>query len=128
MKNNEFPSLSSKEFLIMGMLTNEDEMFGLKMVEVSDGELKKGTIYVTLQRMLDKDLVKSKEEKRGEDENGIARRLYSPTNYGERVFKAQELALKYLNEGSRSFWLMMIEFDKMFVKNGVIYDKDSCQT
>ena len=31
--------------------------------------------------------------------NGIARRLYAPTNYGERVFKAQEIALKYLNMG-----------------------------
>ncbi len=100
MKNNEFPSLSGKEFLIMEMLINDDEMFGLEMVAESNGELKKGTIYVTLQRMGDKNLIESFEEERGENENGIARRLYSPTNYGERVFKAQELAIKYLNLGS----------------------------
>lgn len=100
MNKNEFPGLSSKEFLIMEMLLNEGEMFGLEMVEESAGDLKKGTIYVTLQRMSEKDLVTSREEERGEDENGIARRLYSPTVYGERVFKAQELALKYLNMGS----------------------------
>ncbi|NNE97475.1 MAG: hypothetical protein HKN25_00505 [Pyrinomonadaceae bacterium] len=100
MKSKEFPSLSGKEFSIMEMLVNEGEMFGLEMVDASDGEIKKGTIYVTLQRMAEKDLVDSFEEKRGEDETGIARRIYTPTDYGERVFKAQELAIKYLNMGS----------------------------
>ncbi len=100
MKNNEFPSLSGKEFLIMEMLLNEGDMFGLEMVDESGGRLKKGTIYVTLQRMMDKKLLESWEEERNEAENGIARKLYTPTDYGERVFKAQELALKYLNMGS----------------------------
>ncbi len=100
MNTNEFPSLSGKEFTIMQMLLDEGEMFGLEMVESSEGELKKGTVYVTLQRMADKDLVDSYEEERGDEENGIARRIYSPTNYGERLFKAQEIALKYLNMGS----------------------------
>jgi len=99
MKTKEFPSLSGKEFSIMEMLVNDGEMFGLEMVDASEGELKKGTIYVTLQRMFDKELVESFEEERGEDETGIARRLYAPTDYGERVFKAQEIALKYLNMG-----------------------------
>lgn len=100
MKTKEFPSLSGKEFLIMELLINEDEMFGLEMVEASAGELKKGTIYITLQRMSDKGLIESIEEQRGENENGIARRIYSTTAYGKRLFKAQELALKYLNMGS----------------------------
>ncbi|MCB1023526.1 MAG: helix-turn-helix transcriptional regulator [Acidobacteria bacterium] len=100
MANNEFPGLSSKEFLVMEMLLNEGEMYGLKMVESSQGELKKGTVYVTLGRMEDKGLVTSKEESRGDSEKGIARRLYSHTDYGTRIFKAQELALKYLNMGS----------------------------
>jgi DNA-binding PadR family transcriptional regulator len=100
MDNKEFPSLSVKEFLIMEMLVKNKKMFGLEMVEESEGELKKGTIYVTLQRMLDKNLLDSREEERNEDESGIARRMYFPTKYGERVFKAQEIALKYLNMGS----------------------------
>lgn len=100
MKKNEFPSLSGKEFLIMEMLLNEGEMFGLEMVDESNGDLKKGTIYVTLQRMMDKKLLESWEENRDENEIGIARRMYSATDYGERIFKAQELALKYLNMGS----------------------------
>lgn len=96
---HEFPGLSAKEFVIMNMLMEEGEMFGLELVDESKGELKKGTIYVTLQRMEEKDLVSSDEEQRGDNENGIARRFYAPTNWGERVFKAQEIAIKYLNMG-----------------------------
>ena len=96
---NEFPGLSAKEYAIMKMLVDEGEMFGLEMVEYSEGELKKGTVYVTLQRMEDKNLVASEEEERGDDENGIPRRYYAPTDWGERVYKAQEIALKYLNMG-----------------------------
>lgn len=99
MTEREFPALSGIEFLILEMLLERGEMFGLEMVEVSDGELKKGTIYVTLQRMTEKGLVESREEERGDGETGIARRLYRPSGYGERVLKAQELALKYLNMG-----------------------------
>ncbi len=100
MANNEFPSLSAKEFLVMEMLLDQGEMYGLKMVAKSEGELKKGTVYVTLGRMEDKGLVSSREEARGDSENGIARRLYTSTGYGTRIFKAQEIALKYLNMGS----------------------------
>ncbi len=92
--------MSEKEFLIMTMLIENGEMFGLEMVEKSDGALKKGTIYVTLGRMEDKELVNSAEEARRENETGIARRLYSTTDYGERLYKAQEIALKYLNMGT----------------------------
>ena len=96
---NEFPGLSEKEFQIMNLLINEGELFGLEMVEISNGELKKGTIYVTLQRMEDKKLISSFEEERDENEIGIARRFYETTGWGERVYKAQEIALKYLNMG-----------------------------
>ena len=100
MTNREFPSLSGKEFLIMEMLMNRGKMFGLEMVEASRGELKKGTIYVTLGRMEKKQLLDSYEEERPENENGIARRIYNTTDYGERIYRAQEIALKYLNMGS----------------------------
>jgi len=99
MKNNEFPALSNKEYLVMQMLSENEEMFGLEMVNESGGDIKKGTIYVTLQRMTNKDILESWEEEAGENKNKAARRLYRPTEYGERVFKAQEIALKYLNMG-----------------------------
>lgn len=99
MKNKDFPRLSDKEFVVLQLLIENSEMFGLEMVESSEGELKRGTIYVTLQRMSEKGLVESREEPRPEGEIGIARRIYQATGLGERVFKAQELALKYLNLG-----------------------------
>ncbi len=93
-KNNEFPKLSRKEFLVLGMLIGRGEMFGLEMVEASEGELKRGTIYVTLGRMSDKGYIESREEPRTMPEIGIPRRKYSATGLGERVYqtnlKAQE--------------------------------------
>ncbi len=97
MANNEFPALSGKEFLIMELLESNGEMFGLEMVDRSEGELKRGTIYVTLGRMLDKELLESWEQK---GDNGAGPRvMYSATDRGKRIFKAQEIALKYLNMG-----------------------------
>lgn len=92
-----FPSLSRKEALILEMLVNGGrELYGLEMVEASKGELKRGTIYVTLQRMQEKGFIDSKQEPRTAPEVGIARRLYSPTGYGERVFAAYEIARSVL--------------------------------
>lgn len=98
MSDNEFPALSGIEFLVMEMLERNGEMFGLEMVDQSGGELKKGTIYVTLGRMADKGLVASRTESGAE--SASQKRLYTPTDYGRRVFKAQEIALKYLNMGA----------------------------
>lgn len=87
------PSLSRKEFLILEMLiANKRELYGLEMVETANGDLKRGTIYVTLQRMQEKGLVNSKPEPRTAPEIGIPRRLYSVTGYGERVYRAYKVA------------------------------------
>jgi DNA-binding PadR family transcriptional regulator len=89
------PSLSRKEFLILEMLiASGRELFGLEMVEASDGALKRGTIYVTLQRMQEKGLVDSKPEPRTAPEIGIPRRLYSVSGYGQRVYRAYQVARK----------------------------------
>lgn len=100
---NPLPSLSNKELLILEMLTSKDlngckrEMYGLEMVEASKGELKRGTIYVTLQRMTDKGYVASRVEPRTQPEIGIPRRLYSITGLGEVVFKAYQDAARLLD-------------------------------
>lgn len=87
--NAGLPSLSRKEHLILEMLfQGKRELFGLEMVEESKGELKRGTIYVTLQRMQEKGLVDSKPEPRTPPEVGIPRRLYKISGYGERVYRA----------------------------------------
>ena len=87
------PSLSRKEFLILEMLiASGRELFGLEMVEASNGALKRGTIYVTLQRMHEKGLVDSEPEPRTAPEIGIPRRLYKVTGYGQRMYKAYRAA------------------------------------
>ncbi len=93
----EFQRLSNKEALILQMLIEVGrELFGLEMVESSKGKLKRGTIYVTLQRMQEKGLVESRKEPRPEGEIGIPRRLYKVTGYGQRVLAAHEAALSIM--------------------------------
>jgi len=94
---NEFPKLSKKEFLVLGMLISRGEMFGLEMVNTSEGELKRGTIYVTLGRMGDKGYIESREEQRTQPEIGIARRIYSATGLGERVYRTNVKAHEFFN-------------------------------
>ena len=53
------PSLSGKEGLILDLLGRSREMYGLELVTASVGELKRGTVYVTLGRMEAKGLVES---------------------------------------------------------------------
>jgi len=94
---NEFPKLSRKEMLTLEMLISKGEMFGLEMVEASEEELKRGTIYVTLQRMSDKGYIESREEPRTMPEIGIPRRKYRATGLGERVYQTNLKAQEFFN-------------------------------
>lgn len=96
-KNKEFPKLSRKELSILQLLISKGEMFGLEMVEASEGELKRGTIYVTLQRMGDKGYIESREEPRELPEIGIPRRKYLATGLGERVYQTNLKAQEFFN-------------------------------
>lgn len=96
-QTNEFPKLSRKEFKILELLISKGEMFGLEMVEASEGELKRGTIYVTLQRMGDKGYTESREEPRPMPEIGIPRRKYWATGLGERVYQTNLKAREFFN-------------------------------
>lgn len=102
-KDNEtgLPSLSRKEALILEMLISGGrELYGLEMVEASSGELKRGTIYVTLQRMQEKGLVESRQEERTAPEIGIPRRLYRITGDGQRVLLAYQTMWSLLRDGA----------------------------
>jgi DNA-binding PadR family transcriptional regulator len=98
MKPVEIPSLSGKEYLIMNLLiASRNPMYGLQMVEKSDGALGRGTIYVTLSRLEEKGYISSKKEP---EQSGVAspRRLYKPTGLGAKVFRA-------LNDAGGRAWL-----------------------
>jgi DNA-binding PadR family transcriptional regulator len=98
MSKNSVPRLSAKELLILKLLiSRRSEWYGLELVEHSDGELKRGTIYVTLGRMEEKGLVESRREASDQAPTSIPRRLYKPTGLGERVLVATEAYADSLN-------------------------------
>ena len=94
MSNPEtLPPLPATERLILELLVGHGrEMFGLELIEASNGALKRGSIYVTLQRMSKKGLVESREEARPAPEIGIARRVYTVSGFGMRVLRAYAMA------------------------------------
>ena len=55
---------------------------------LSEGALKRGTVYVTLGRMEAKGFVRSEQEAMPSGAIGLPRRLYYPTPLGERVRRA----------------------------------------
>ena len=87
----EIPRLSHKEALILRQLIGQGEMYGLELVNASGGELKRGTVYVTLGRMADKRYVESRTVPQ-DDGSGMPKRLFKATGYGARVLHAWELA------------------------------------
>jgi|SRR5215471_16086610 len=89
--NRGLPSLSRTEGLILELLAN-GERFGLELVESSGGELKRGTVYVTLGRMVEKGYLESRTEPLKQGGIGLPRRLYAATAFGRRVLDASTLA------------------------------------
>jgi PadR family transcriptional regulator, regulatory protein PadR len=80
--------LPKKERLILELLATGGPMYGLQLVERSDGGLKRGTVYVTLGRMETKGLVASEQETPDPGAIGLPRRLYRPTALGTRMLRA----------------------------------------
>jgi len=93
------PSLPPKERLILDLLIANGPLFGLQLVAMSDGALKRGTVYVTLGRMEAKGFVRSEQEVMPPGAIGLPRRVYYPTPLGERVMRAwSRLASELLPE------------------------------
>lgn len=92
--DDHIPSLSRKEALVLELLLENPakEMYGLEMVARSLNSLKRGTVYVTLDRMEDKGYVQSRQEEPRPDASGLPRRLYRVTGYGQKVFQVWQMA------------------------------------
>ena len=82
--------LSNIEQEILGLLSGKADQYGLELVRNSS-ILKRGTVYVMLQRMEKKGLVSSREEKE-ETMPGLPRRIYSITGLGQQALRAQRAA------------------------------------
>lgn len=87
--------LSKTEALILQIMSDNGfkERYGLEILKLSDGKIKRGTIYTTLQRMEDKGFVTSRQEDKPDDVSGIPRRLYEITGAGQRALQAYELLI-----------------------------------
>jgi PadR family transcriptional regulator, regulatory protein PadR len=86
------PALAATERLILDLLVEHGDLFGLAMVEASSGRLKRGTVYVTLGRMQDKGYLDSRQEPLPPGATGLPRRLYTPTGRALQVLAAWRAA------------------------------------
>ncbi len=98
-QDREFVHPSPKELLILQILNSATNpkvgIGGLDIVKQSDGQIGRGTIYVTLDRMQDKGFVESRRctdaqlgNSPGAHNFSSYRRLYTITGYGVRVLSA----------------------------------------
>ena len=79
------PTLPAKEALILQLLVEGGELYGLELVARSKRRLKRGTVYVTLGRMEKKRLIASHLEAPPPSAGGMPRRIYVATATGRRV-------------------------------------------
>ena len=89
-------TLSAKESLILELLVDQQELYGLQLVAASKRKLKRGTVYVTLGRMEEKGYITSRLEDAPPEAGGLPRRVYQPTALGRRVLTAWTSAAQYL--------------------------------
>ena len=89
-------TLSAKESLILELLVEQREMYGLQLVATSKRRLKRGTVYVTLGRMEEKGYITSRLEDAPADVGGMPRRIYQATPLGRRVLAAWSAATTHL--------------------------------
>ena len=85
------PRLARTERLILNRLRQHQE-FALRLADSSGGALKRGTVYITLQRMETKGYVESIVEPAIEGAMGRPRRWYRPSAFGLQVLGAWTLA------------------------------------
>jgi len=95
-KKDRLPSISTTESLIIDLL-HHGERYGLELIEASNRQLKRGTIYVTLARMETKGFIVSKQEEQRAAAIGLPRRMYRVTPYGLKVHKAYKLLREALS-------------------------------
>jgi PadR family transcriptional regulator PadR len=92
-------TLSEKESIVLELLTEHGELYGLQLVASSKRELKRGTVYVTLGRMEEKGYLTSRLEDAPAEMGGMPRRLYQVTPLGKRVLTAWSAAATHLLPG-----------------------------
>lgn len=95
-RTQKLPTLPPKEALILELLLEHKELYGLELVAASTRRLKRGTVYVTLGRMEEKGLVTSRLESSPAGAGGLPRRIYQATPRGRAVLAAWQRLAKHL--------------------------------
>lgn len=73
---------------MLELLGRSGGMYGLELVAASRGDLKRGTVYVTLGRMEEKGYITSRQEEAPPAAGGLPRRVYEPTPLGRELCHA----------------------------------------
>jgi DNA-binding PadR family transcriptional regulator len=84
-------NLTKNEAVVLGLLTDEREMYGLDVVKKSEGKLKLGTICFVLSGLEEKGFTTSR--KKIDPSAVVPRRLYKITGVGLRVHQAWTAAM-----------------------------------
>lgn len=84
-----YRQLPQKEYCILDLLRSGVLMYGLEMVKASKGVLKRGTVYVTLNRMVERGYLKAFDE---HDTNhpGLPRKRYQINGAGQTALRQNE--------------------------------------
>jgi PadR family transcriptional regulator PadR len=98
-KDEPLPSLSPKEGEILEQL-GAGERFGLELVTLSGGSIRRGTVYVTLGRMEEKGFVTSRPDPKQEGVT-LPRRLYRATAVGRAALAARQQLAAAFSRGAR---------------------------
>ena len=89
---DSLPRFSNMEGVILKLLRGHHERYGLELVKMSDGLLKRA-IYVLLSRLEEKGMVASRLDTQVQDDKFvIPRRMYRITGLGAKAFNALEAA------------------------------------
>ncbi len=81
---------------MLELLVRNKQLYGLQLVAASKGRLKRGTVYVTLGRMEDKDFITSWLDEPPPGAGGLPRRIYEATPLGRRMLTAWSSGAKRL--------------------------------
>ena len=81
---------TNKELDILRLLASHaDGLYGLQLVELSDGQIKRGSVYVYLSRLKGDNLVSARTIPAPEGYGGLPRPTYKITGYGQRILDAE---------------------------------------
>ena len=83
--------LSAKEIVILRELADSPNgSYGLEIVKRSKGQIKRGTVYVYLNRLGEHGLVQANKAEPMKGQGGLPRPSYAITARGQKVLQAEE--------------------------------------